>query len=89
MDLNGKVAVIYGAGGAIGGTLSTTIAFSTASAPVVDAQAQSVRAGLVNQYNVTMQNITSTQSKASSTSEVGRPTTIVSSGPREWLPTTR
>ncbi|WP_430650195.1 hypothetical protein, partial [Bradyrhizobium lablabi] len=30
------------AGGTIGGTLTTTIAFSTASAPVVDAQAQSV-----------------------------------------------
>ncbi len=37
----------------------------------------------------TTQNITSTHSNVSSTSEVGRPTTIVSSGPREWLPTTR
>ena len=53
------------AGGTIGGSLTTTISFSTASAPVVDAQAQSVRAGLVNQYNVTMQNITSTAADAS------------------------
>src|SRR4029453_2772547 len=53
------------AGGTIGGFFTTTISFSTASAPVVDAQAQSVRAGLVNQYNVTMQNITSTAADAS------------------------
>ena len=41
------------AGGAIGGTLTSAVTFSTASAPVVDAQTQSVRAGLVNQYNAT------------------------------------
>ena len=33
------------AGGAIGGTLTSAVTFSTASAPVVDAQTQSVRAG--------------------------------------------
>jgi flagellin len=53
------------AGGAIGGTLTSTITFSTATAPVVDAQTQSVRAGLVNQYNATMANITSTAADAS------------------------
>jgi len=40
------------AGGAIGGTLTTAITFTTASAPVVDASAQAVRSNLVNTNKV-------------------------------------
>jgi flagellin len=53
------------AGGAIGGTLSSAVTFSTASAPVVDTSAQSVRSGLVTQYNDILAQITSTSQDAS------------------------
>jgi flagellin len=39
------------AGGAIGGTLTTSVTFTTPSAPVVDASAQTVRSNLVSQFN--------------------------------------
>jgi hypothetical protein len=38
-------------GGAIGGTLTTSLTFTTAQAPVADAVAQTTRANLVSQYN--------------------------------------
>jgi flagellin len=53
------------AGGAIGGTLTSTISFTTATAPVVDASAQSVRSGLVNQFNGILAQITTTAQDAS------------------------
>jgi hypothetical protein len=37
--------------GAIGGTLTSSITFTTASAPVVDASAQTVRSSLMSQFN--------------------------------------
>ncbi|MEH2623811.1 flagellin [Bradyrhizobium sp. AZCC 1719] len=53
------------AGGAIGGTLTSTVSFTTATAPVVDASAQSVRSGLVNQFNGVLAQITSTAQDSS------------------------
>ena len=53
------------AGGTIGGTLTSAVTFSTATAPVVDAAAQSVRSNLVNQYNDILQQITTTAQDAS------------------------
>ena len=53
------------AGGAIGGTLTTSITFTTASAPVVDASAQTVRSNLVNQFNGILSQITTTAQDAS------------------------
>jgi len=53
------------AGGAIGGTLTTAITFSTATAPVVDTSAQTVRSNLVNQYNGILAQITTTSQDAS------------------------
>ena len=53
------------AGGVIGGTVTSALAFSTASAPVVDASAQSVRANLVKQYNDILAQITTTAQDAS------------------------
>jgi flagellin len=52
-------------GGAIGGTLTTAIAFTTASAPVVDVSAQAVRSNLVNQFNGILSQITTTAQDAS------------------------
>jgi len=52
-------------GGAIGGTLTSTLTFSTASAPIADANAQSARASLVAQYNNILQQINSTSQDAS------------------------
>ncbi len=52
-------------GGAIGGTLTTALTFSTASAPVADASAQSVRSNLVSQYNDILAQITTTAQDAS------------------------
>jgi flagellin-like hook-associated protein FlgL len=52
-------------GGVIGGTVTSALAFSTASAPVIDVAAQSVRAGLVSQYNQILTNITNTAADAS------------------------
>jgi len=52
-------------GGAIGGTLSSTLTFSSASAPVADTNAQNTRAGLVKQYNDIMDQIKTTAQDAS------------------------
>jgi len=52
-------------GGAIGGTLPIAIAFTTASAPVVDVSAQAVRSNLVNQFNGILSQITTTAQDAS------------------------
>jgi flagellin-like hook-associated protein FlgL len=53
------------AGGAIGGTLTTSVSFTIASAPVVDASAQAVRSNLVSQFNGILTQITTTSQDAS------------------------
>jgi hypothetical protein len=53
------------AGGAIGGTLTSALTFSTASSPVQDTVAQTSRANLVNQYNNILQQIDSTSQDSS------------------------
>ncbi len=53
------------AGGAIGGTLTTAITFTTASAPIADASAQTVRSNLVTQFNGILTQITTTAQDAS------------------------
>jgi hypothetical protein len=53
------------AGGSIGGTLTTSLTFSTASSPVQDTVAQNSRASLVNQYNNILQQIDSTAQDSS------------------------
>ncbi|MEH2518865.1 flagellin [Bradyrhizobium sp. AZCC 1610] len=53
------------AGGAIGGTLTTAITFTTPTAPVVDASAQVVRSNLVSQFNGILSQITTTAQDAS------------------------
>ena len=52
-------------GGVIGGTATATLAFSTASAPVIDGAAQAVRGNLVRQYNDILAQITTTSQDAS------------------------
>ena len=52
-------------GGVMGGTVTSALAFSTPSAPVVDAAAQSVRSNLVKQYNDILAQITTTAQDAS------------------------
>jgi flagellin-like hook-associated protein FlgL len=52
-------------GGAIGGTITTALTFSTASAPVADVNAQSSRSSLVAQYNNILQQINSTAQDSS------------------------
>jgi flagellin len=53
------------AGGVMGGTVTSSIAFSSPSAPVVDASAQTVRSNLVKQYNDILAQISSTAKDAS------------------------
>jgi hypothetical protein len=53
------------AGGAIGGTVTSALSWSTASAPVVDNAAQTVRSNLVTQYNNILTQITTTSQDAS------------------------
>jgi flagellin len=53
------------AGGAIGGTLTTSVSFTIASAPIADASAQAVRSNLVNQFNGILTQITTTSQDAS------------------------
>ena len=53
------------AGGVIGGTLTTAITFTTPTAPVVDASAQTVRSNLVSQFNGILSQITTTAQDAS------------------------
>ncbi|MBW7972979.1 DUF1522 domain-containing protein [Bradyrhizobium sp. BR 10289] len=48
------------AGGAIGGTLTSSLTFTTASTPVQDVVAQSTRANLVSQYNNILNQIDTT-----------------------------
>ena len=52
-------------GGAIGGTITSALTFSTASAPVADANAQATRANLVAQYNNILQQIDTTAQDSS------------------------
>src|SRR3984957_7021481 len=53
------------AGGVIGGTLTPTLAFSTAAAPIADSAAQATRSGLVTQYNNILQQINTTSQDSS------------------------
>ncbi|MCK1271932.1 MULTISPECIES: DUF1522 domain-containing protein [unclassified Bradyrhizobium] len=53
------------AGGSIGGTLTSSLTFSTASTPTQDAVAQTSRSNLVNQYNNILQQIDSTAQDSS------------------------
>ncbi|QQO22969.1 DUF1522 domain-containing protein [Bradyrhizobium diazoefficiens] len=53
------------AGGAIGGTLTTALTFSTASSPVQDTVAQTSRANLVSQYNNILNQIDTTSQDSS------------------------
>jgi flagellin-like hook-associated protein FlgL len=53
------------AGGVIGGSVTSSVAFTTASAPVVDDSAQTVRSGLVRQFNGILSQISSTAKDAS------------------------
>jgi flagellin len=53
------------AGGAIGGTITSALTFSTASAPVADANAQAARSSLVAQYNNILQQIDTTAQDSS------------------------
>jgi hypothetical protein len=53
------------AGGAIGGTITSALAWSTASTPVEDLTAQAVRSNLLTQYNNILAQITTTAQDAS------------------------
>jgi len=53
------------AGGALGGTVTSALTWSTASAPIADASAQAVRSNLVTQYNNILAQITTTAQDAS------------------------
>jgi hypothetical protein len=53
------------AGGVIGGTLPNSLTFSTASAPIADAGAQTTRASLVEQYNNVLAQINTTAQDSS------------------------
>src|SRR5712675_2103703 len=53
------------AGGAIGGSITSSLSFSTPSAPVIDSSAQAVRSNLVKQYNDILAQITTTAQDAS------------------------
>ncbi|NVN84707.1 MAG: DUF1522 domain-containing protein [Rhodopseudomonas sp.] len=52
-------------GGVLGGTVTTTLSFTTASPPVADLNSQSTRANLVAQYNNIIAQITTTSQDAS------------------------
>jgi flagellin len=53
------------AGGTIGGTASTALTWTTASAPVADASSQTTRANLVSQYNNILDQINKTAEDSS------------------------
>jgi flagellin len=53
------------AGGAIGGTLTASLTFTTATAPIPDPVAQATRAGLVTQYNNVLAQINTTSQDSS------------------------
>ena len=77
LDSNGKLTITstndyasstlgsVSAGGTIGGTVTSALSWSTASAPVVDISAQTVRGNLVTQYNNILQQITTTAQDSS------------------------
>jgi flagellin len=52
-------------GGVLGGSLTSTVTFSTATAPIADASAQAIRSNLVNQFNGILSQITTTSQDAS------------------------
>ena len=52
-------------GGSIGGTITTALTWTTASTPVADVQAQTVRSSLVAQYNGIIDQITTTAQDSS------------------------
>jgi flagellin len=52
-------------GGVLGGTVTTTLSFTTASPPVVDTASQATRSNLVAQYNNIIAQITTTSQDAS------------------------
>ena len=72
IDANGKLTISASndyasttlgsavSGGAIGGTVTTALTFSTASAPIADPVAQTARGNLVNQYNNILAQINTT-----------------------------
>jgi len=75
-DSTGKLAIYAGndyasstlgsaAGGTIGGTVTSALTFTSASAPVADLAAQATRSNLVTQYNNIMQQIDTTALDAS------------------------
>jgi hypothetical protein len=64
-DYASKTLGSVASGGAIGGTLTTSVTFSAASAPVADAAAQTTRANLVSQYNNVLDQIKTTAQDAS------------------------
>jgi flagellin len=53
------------AGGAIGGTVTSALSFTTASAPIADATSQATRSSLVSQYNGILQQIDTTAQDSS------------------------
>jgi flagellin-like hook-associated protein FlgL len=77
LDSNGQLTISAGndyasstlgsasAGGAIGGTATSVVAFSAATAPIMDATAQNTRAALVSEYNNILSQITTTAQDAS------------------------
>jgi flagellin len=77
IDANGKLAISASndyasstlgsaaSGGAIGGTITSALTFSTAAAPVADATSQTARASLVQQYNNVLQQINTTSQDSS------------------------
>jgi len=76
LDSTGKLTIYAGndyasstlgsaAGGTIGGTVTSALTFTSASAPVADLAAQATRSNLVTQYNNIMQQIDTTALDAS------------------------
>jgi flagellin len=55
----------FTAGGAIGGTVTSALTWSTPQAPVADVTAQTIRSNLVSQYNGIMAQITTTAQDSS------------------------
>jgi hypothetical protein len=64
-DYASKTLGSVASGGAIGGTLTSSLVFTTASAPVADVAAQTTRANLVTQYNNVLDQIKTTAQDAS------------------------
>jgi hypothetical protein len=64
-DYASKTLGSVASGGTIGGTLTGSLTFTTATAPVADASAQTTRANLVSQYNNVLDQIKTTAQDAS------------------------